>query len=101
MRGLNLASDSKLPPFTPIDDLRALNAFKIWGVNLARFAFIWEAFESERGKYNMEYLKYYTDVIRVTPQVFAIRRRGMPQKLHRRWLGVLQSVCEYNVKYLL
>lgn len=73
MRGLNLASDSKLPPFKPIDDLRALNAFKIWGVNLARFAFIWEAFEPERGKYNMDYLNYYTDVIRVCRRGFAVR----------------------------
>jgi endoglycosylceramidase len=65
MRGLNLASDTKLPPFMPIDDLGALNVFKIWGANLGRLAFIWEAFEPERGKYNMEYLNYYTGIIRV------------------------------------
>jgi hypothetical protein len=60
-----MASDTKLPPFMPIQDLRSLNVLKIWGVNLARLAFIWEAFEGERGVYNQEYLDYFTNLVKV------------------------------------
>jgi endoglycosylceramidase len=63
LRGLNVAGDSKVPPFRPVDDAKLLDPFPAWGVNVARLLFTWEAFEPERGSYDASYLDYYESVL--------------------------------------
>jgi hypothetical protein len=65
LRGLNVAGDARLPPFTPIKDLRTMNVFQTWGVNVVRLVFIWEAYEPNRGSYSDGYLKYIDGVVQV------------------------------------
>lgn len=63
LRGLNVAGDSKVPPFRPIDDPALLDGFPEWGVNVARLLFTWEAFEPTRGSYDESYFAYYLATI--------------------------------------
>jgi endoglycosylceramidase len=63
LRGLNVAGDSKVPPFRPIDDPRMLDDFPAWGVNAVRLLFTWEAFETTRDTYDEDYLAYYERTI--------------------------------------
>lgn len=63
MRGLNVAGDSKVPPFRPIDDASLLDDFPDWGVNAVRLLFTWEAFEPTLGKYDEDYFSYYESTI--------------------------------------
>lgn len=60
-----MGGDSRLPPFTPIQDLRTLNVFQTWGVNTVRLVFMWEAFEPTRGNYNSTYMSYIDGVVKV------------------------------------
>jgi hypothetical protein len=71
LHGLNLPADHKFPPF---DQLRGrlddLDPLPLWGVSVARLVFTWEAFEAERGHYNITYLDYLGSVIDVrAPQI--------------------------------
>jgi endoglycosylceramidase len=63
LRGLNVAGDSKVPPFRPIDDPKLLDPLPGWGVNVVRLLFTWEALEAERGVYDETYLRYYEGVL--------------------------------------
>ena len=63
LRGLNVAGDSKVPPFRPVDDPKLLDDLPVWGVNVARLLFTWEAFEPERGSYDLSYLDYYEGLL--------------------------------------
>jgi endoglycosylceramidase len=63
LRGLNVAGDSKVPPFRPVDDARLFDPFPSWGVNVVRLLFTWDAFESERGDYDETYLAYYEQLV--------------------------------------
>jgi endoglycosylceramidase len=74
LRGLNVAGDSKVPPFRPVDDYALLDPFPDWGVNVARLLFTWEAFEGERGTHDESYFEYY---------------RGLVDALHARGVGVI------------
>jgi endoglycosylceramidase len=58
LRGMNVAIDAKVPPFRPLDDPALLDALPRWGVNVVRLLFTWEAFESERERYDESYLDY-------------------------------------------
>jgi endoglycosylceramidase len=64
LRGVNLAGSSKLPPFVPYDDPRALDALRGFGMNVVRLPFIWEAYEPTRGVYREDYLAKMSDVAR-------------------------------------
>jgi endoglycosylceramidase len=63
LRGFNVAGDSKVPNFRPLDDPKLLAAFPDWGVNVARLLFIWEAYEPQQGSYDAGYLDYYVGLL--------------------------------------
>lgn len=56
LRGVNVAGNSKIPPFVPFSDTTCLDPIKEWGMNVIRLVLIWEAIEPEPGKYNGEYI---------------------------------------------
>lgn len=62
LRGINVAGDSKVPPFTGITDVKQLDPLPEWGFNVIRLVFTWEAYEPFRGYYNENYLNYITAV---------------------------------------
>lgn len=84
LRGLNVGSDAKLPPFSARAPLGALAG---WGVNAIRLVFNWEAYEPRRGEYDEAYLA------RLTALADDAGRRGiyvvvdLHQDAYSRWLS--------------
>ena len=62
LRGVNVAGNSKVPPFVPFTDLSLMNSLPGLGVNVIRLLFTWEAFEGTRGVYDTSYLNAITDI---------------------------------------
>lgn len=70
LRGLNLPINAKMAPFEPLKDKKALSRLQtlpLYGASIARVLFTWEAFEPERGQYNLDYLNYYLTLVEVRP----------------------------------
>lgn len=56
LRGVNVAGNSKVPPFIPFTDVSLFDPLVKWGVNVIRLVLVWEAIEPEPGKYNEQYI---------------------------------------------
>ncbi len=56
LRGINVGSRSKLPPFLPFEDLDYLDQLAEWGMNSIRLVFTWEGVEPLEGQYDEGYL---------------------------------------------
>ena len=85
-RGVNIAANSKYPPFIPFEDARWWDLLASWGFNMVRFTLFWEAIEPQPGIYDRSYLD------RVEQMVDRASVRGMyilldmHQDLYSRWL---------------
>jgi len=56
LRGINVGSRSKLPPFLPFENLGHLDPLVDWGMNSIRLLFTWEGVEPLPGRYDEGYL---------------------------------------------
>jgi len=64
LRGVNVAGDSKVPPFRPASDPAVFDALPRLGFNAVRLLFTWEAYEPARGEFDATYLDYYLLAVR-------------------------------------
>jgi endoglycosylceramidase len=60
LRGVDVAGNSKVPPFEPISDGTQLDPLPRFGLNAVRLLFTWEAYEPQPGSYDDGYLAWYT-----------------------------------------
>ncbi|MBK8251732.1 MAG: cellulase family glycosylhydrolase [Polyangiaceae bacterium] len=59
LRGVNVAGNSKVPPFTGAFEPGIFAPLGQWGINVVRLLFTWEAYEPEPGQVNNDYLAQY------------------------------------------
>ncbi|CAK0783442.1 hypothetical protein CVIRNUC_006641 [Coccomyxa viridis] len=87
LRGLNLPIEAKLPDFEPLKNNTPLHVMPLYGANIARVLFTWEAFEPERGNYSMQYLDYYMGVVEALYKQGVYTMVDMHQDFYSRWLN--------------
>ncbi len=69
LHGINVAGNSKVPPFKGITSESQLEVLPALGVNTIRLLFTWEAFEPVQGEYSDDYLAYYKQVVQWADQL--------------------------------
>ncbi|MFB3766628.1 MAG: cellulase family glycosylhydrolase [Methanotrichaceae archaeon] len=62
-RGINVASNAKLPPFLPFRDPKWWDLLSSWGYNMVRLTIFWEAIEPEPGVYDQNYLSNVDELV--------------------------------------
>nr|QOL01077.1 putative extracellular protein CSOL_010 [Pseudococcomyxa simplex] len=91
LRGLNLPINAKMAPFEPLKDKKALSRLQtlpLYGASIARVLFTWEAFEPERGQYNLDYLNYYLTLVETLYSQGILTIVDMHQDFYSRWLNL-------------
>ncbi|MDY6917249.1 MAG: cellulase family glycosylhydrolase [Chloroflexota bacterium] len=56
LRGVNVAGNSKVPPFVPFRHGSFFDPLARWGMNVIRLVLVWEAIEPQPGQYNNGYI---------------------------------------------
>lgn len=91
LRGVNVAADSKLPPFRAVaDPVAAFADLPAHGVTVARVLFTWEAYEPEPGVYDGQYLDYVASLVRALSALDILSIIDMHQDAYAR---VLDKGC--------
>ncbi|CAL8464543.1 g4078 [Coccomyxa elongata] len=91
LRGLNLPINAKMPDFEPLKDpshMSRLQTLPLYGTSIARVLFTWEAFEPERGVYNLDYLNYYLKLVQTLYDQGILTMVDMHQDFYSRWLNL-------------
>jgi endoglycosylceramidase len=64
LRGVNVAGNSKVPPFMPAADPAIFDPLPAFGMNVVRLLFTWEAYEPTEGVHEEAYLDYHAAAAR-------------------------------------
>lgn len=86
-RGINIASNAKLPPFIPFEDPKWLDLLAQWGFNMARLTLMWEAIEPRAGQYDQAYLDKIARLVDEASKRGIYVLLDMHQDLYSRWVG--------------
>ncbi len=85
-RGINVASNAKLPPFLPFRDPKWWDLLASWGYNMVRLTIFWEAIEPEPGVYDQKYLSSVEELVNEASKRGIYVVLDMHQDEYSRWL---------------
>ena len=85
-RGINVASNAKLPPFLPFRDPKWWDLLSSWGYNMVRLTIFWEAIEPEPGVYDQKYLSNVKELVNEASKRDIYVVLDMHQDEYSRWL---------------